>query len=105
MKVSQVVALNAVTADADRTGQLIDLNGIYGFFLQWQVTGGAVTGNIIIEASADGTNFYPVSTTAISTGGFVNLDAQYYKTMRIFFDRTTGLITDIINAQVFCKGI
>ncbi len=103
MKVLKTIALDAITCEADKTGQVIDLNGIYGFFLQWQLTG-TITGNIVVQASADGTNYYDVSTTAVAVG-FVNLDAQFYQFMRIKFSRTTGLVTDFISSQVFCKGI
>lgn len=103
MKTKQTAVFNAVTAEADKTSIVIDLNGIYGFFLQWQLNG-SITGNMIVQASADGKTYYDVSTTAV-TVGFVNLDAQYYQFMRVFFDRTTGTVSDTITSQVFCKGI
>lgn len=103
MKVLKTIALDAITCEANKTGAAIDLNGIYGFFLQWQLTN-SPTGNIVVQASADGTNYYDVSTTAVAVG-FVNLDAQFYQFMRVKFARTTGLVTDLISAQVFCKGV
>lgn len=103
MKTQTVVALDAVTADTDKTSAVIDLNGIYGFFLQWQKSG-TPTGNIVVQASADGITYYDVSTTTLATG-FVQLDAQHYRFMKVKFARTGGLVTDTVSAQVFCKGI
>lgn len=103
MKNLEKIVFTSVTAEADKTSGVVDLSGIYGFFLQWQLAG-TITGNIVVQASADGVNYYDVSTTAVGTG-FVNLDAQFYKYMKVKFSRTTGTITDTISAQVFCKGI
>lgn len=103
MKTQTVVALNAVTGEANKTSGVIDLNGIYGFFLQWQVTG-TPAGSIVVQASADGTTYYDVSTTTLATG-FVQLDAQYYRYMKVKFARSGGVVGDTISAQVFCKGI
>jgi len=103
LKTQTFVALDAATAEADKTSAVIDLNGIYGFFLQWQVVG-SPTGNIVVQASADGMTYYDVSTTTLATG-FVQLDAQYYRFMKVKFARTGGLVSETVSAQVFCKGI
>lgn len=103
MKTQLFTALNAVTCEASKTSNVIDLRGIYGFFIQWQISG-TPTGNIIVQASCDGVNYVNVSTTATTTG-FVTLDAQYYQYMKVQFSRTTGVIGDTITAQVFCKGV
>lgn len=105
MKTLQVIALDNVACDANRSSQPIDLNGIYGFFAQWLIAG-TVTGDIVMQASVDGVTYHDVSTTAISgTKGYVNLDAQYYRWLIVKFSRTGGLATDKLTAQVFLKGI
>jgi hypothetical protein len=105
MKTLQVVALDNVACDVSQSSQPIDLNGIYGFFAQWLITG-TVTGNMIMQGSVDGVTYHDISTTSISgTKGYVNLDAQYYRWLIVKFSRSSGTASDKITAQVFLKGI
>lgn len=105
MKTLQVVALDNVSLDADKSSLPIDLNGIYGFFAQWLITGSA-TGSMIMQGSVDGITYHDISTTNLSgTKGFVNLDAQYYRWLIVKFSRTGGTSSDKMTAQVFLKGI
>lgn len=105
MKTLQVIALDSITCEASKSSLPIDLNGIYGFFCQWLITG-TVGGNMIMQGSVDGITYHDISTTSISgTKGYVNLDAQYYRYLIVKFSRSSGTITDTLSAQVFLKGI
>lgn len=105
MKTLQFEVFKNATMEGDKTSEVIDLNGIYGYFLQWQYTGTA-TGNIVCQGSVDGITYYDVTTDAISGNkGFKNQDAAYWRYLKVTFDRTTGLVSDLLNAQIFLKGI
>jgi len=105
MKTLQFEVFKNLPMNVDQTSAVIDLNGIYGYFLQWQYTGTA-TGNIICMGSVDGITYYDITTDALSANkGFKNQDAAYWRYLKVMFDRTTGLVSETINAQIFLKGI
>lgn len=105
MKTLQFEVFKNATMNTDQTSSVIDLNGIYGYFLQWQYTGTA-TGAIICQGSVDGVTYYDISSDAISANkGFKNQDAAHWQYLKVMFDRSTGLVGELLNAQIFLKGI
>lgn len=105
MKVLQYQVFSSATMEASKTSSVIDISGCYGYFLQWQYSG-SPTGSIVCQGSVDGVTYYDISTDSLSGGkGFKNQDAAYWQYLKITFTRTGGLVSELLNAQIFLKGI
>lgn len=97
-------AISAVSMGTDITSSSINVDEAYHAAVHWvYASGAAPTGSLIIQASNDNTNWFVVSTTAITDNGntLINLPSIGYSWLRLFWDYTsgTGTLTAVVNAK------
>ena len=94
---------NAVVLTQDRTSEVIDISELIGFAVHSIWTGTPV-GNIIIQASNDGSNFVDIDTQAAGGAAgqdLVNIDRAHYRYVRVFYDfsSSTGTLTTYLSGK------
>lgn len=112
MRIQEPVLFENVAMDADRTSPEIDIEHAYGFAVELNTEddGSAPTGNFLVQGSMGSKNssgtevWHTVDTIAYAANILNNYDGQYYKKVRVFWDRSTGDATDILNGKMFTKG-
>ncbi len=118
MRFDNTLIVNASDASVTIISSPVTLESIYGFAIQSVFTGSPV-GTLKLQASCDpgtvtagayGTNVnnwndIPGYSTAISSSGntMYNLDAQFYKWVRLVYTATSG--TGTLSARFNAKGV
>jgi hypothetical protein len=83
---------NAEVMDEDLTSEVIDISELIGFAVH-SIWTGTPAGNIIVQASNDGSNFVNIDTQAAGGAAgqdLVNIDRAHYRYVRVFYDFTSS---------------
>lgn len=93
------------TMDEDLTSEVVDIGELIGFAVH-SIWSGTPAGNIIIQGSNDGENFYSIDTQAAggaASQDLVNIERAHYRYVRVFYDFTSS--TGQLTAYLSGKGV
>lgn len=110
MSLDPIFSLNKLVISAgdmssDITSPSLDIAEVGGFAVH-NIWTGSPTGNIIVQASNDDSNWFNVDTQAAggSAGNdIVNIDGAHYRYVRVFYDATSG--SGSLNSYISGKKI
>jgi len=92
MKHSGDAIISAGDMSADITSEVVDVRQVYSLVISSVYAGSSPTGDIIVQASVDGTTYHNIDTNSISATGqdFVQLDVVPWQYIRVFWDFSSG---------------
>lgn len=106
--ITPIFALNkklfdAVAMTANRESETVDISEVTGFAVH-SIWTGTPAGNIIVQGSNDGVNFFSLNTQAAggaASNSIYNVDGAHYRFARVIFTFTssTGALTVYLSGK------
>lgn len=95
--------INSQAMTADILSPVIDISEVIGFAVH-SIWTGTPAGNIIIQGSNDGINFFPIDTQAAGGAAgndLVNVERAHYRYVQVFYDFTssTGSLSTYLSGK------